>query len=298
MRCVTCDADVSLDGPWPPHRDGARRCGQCGRVYPVRSGIVMLGERPTNDMPDDFYDLLAEIEPRHFWFGARNRFILSVLREVTGQRASMTVLDVGCGTGFVTAAIERAGMAVCGIDMHEVGLSFARPRMRGPLVCATAMSLPFRDQFDVAMLCDVIEHCPDDVAVLRNARGAVRPGGAILITVPAHHVLWTTVDDISGHKRRYDASMLRAAIEEAGLGVRLIRYFNSLLLPIQLLQRLGMREQPTATYEDRERIARQSLTLPPAPLNRLLADLLSADLLVSRLPMTVGTSLIAVAERR
>ena len=297
MDCVACGRPVPL--PNDATTDGAAplACPSCGRQYARRGGIILLGERPTDDMPDDFYDILAETEPRHFWFGARNRLILATMRHALGPLAGRTVLDVGCGTGFVTAALERSGMRVVGIDMHEVGLQFARPRMRGPLICATATTLPFRDQFEVAMLCDVIEHCPDDVLVLRDTSRAIRPGGSIVVTVPAHQALWTSVDDISGHKRRYDARMLRAAIERAGLRVRLVRYFNSLLLPIQLAQRLTMRKHPTSTYADRERIARQSLTLPPAPANRLLAKAMGLDVLLSRLPVTVGSSLIAVAER-
>lgn len=297
MDCVTCGRPVPLPADATVDGDPALGCPACGHEYRRRGGIILLGERPTDDMPDDFYDILAETEPRHFWFGARNRLILATMRSALGTLAGRTVLDVGCGTGFVTAALERAGMRAVGIDMHEVGLGFARPRMRGPLICATATTLPFRDQFEVAMLCDVIEHTPDDALVLRDTGRAIRPGGSIVVTVPAHQALWTSVDDISGHKRRYDAAMLRDAIERAGLKVRLVRYFNSLLLPIQLAQRLRMTAHPTATYEDRERIARQSLTLPPAPANRILAKALELDVLLSRLPVTVGSSLIAIAQR-
>jgi 2-polyprenyl-3-methyl-5-hydroxy-6-metoxy-1,4-benzoquinol methylase len=297
MRCVACAAPIALPTWQPGQVDEPLCCDRCGHSYPVRGGIVLLEERPTDDMPDDFYDILAEAEPRHFWFGARNRLIVSTLREVLGPLGGRTMLDVGCGTGFVMAAVERAGVRVCGIDMHEAGLTFARPRMRGPLLCTTTTTLPFQEQFDAACLCDVIEHCPDDVVVLRDTARVLRPGGSILVTVPAHQALWTTVDDISGHKRRYNVRMLAGAIEAAGLRVRLVRYFNALLLPIQVLQRLTVRSLPTGTLEERERIARGSLTLPPPLFNRALAALLRTDLLLSRLPVTIGTSLIAVAER-
>ena len=297
MDCVACGRPVPLPQYDGTDGDAPLACPGCGHRYARRGGIVLVEDRPTDDMPDDFYDILAETEPRHFWFGTRNKLILATMRAALGPLAGRTVLDVGCGTGFVTSALERAGMRAVGIDMHEVGLRFARPRMRGPLLCATATTLPFKDQFDVAMLCDVIEHCPDDVVVLRDTGRAIRPGGSVVVTVPAHQALWTSVDDISGHKRRYDAAMLRAAIERAGLHVRLVRYFNALLLPIQVAQRLGMRKQATVTYADRERIARQSLTIPPAPINRLLAAATGADVLLSRLPVTAGSSLIAIARR-
>src|SRR5205085_2027009 len=121
-----------------------------------------------DDYPDEAYALLAAVERKHFWFKQRNRLILSTLREAIGQLAGRSALDVGCGTGFVTAAIEGSGMMTCGIDMHLGGLRYARPRVRGPLMCTGATAMPFVSTFDVALLCDVIEHAADDVAVLRD----------------------------------------------------------------------------------------------------------------------------------
>ena len=146
----------------------------------------MLGHSADpDDYPEDLSSLLAEVEPRHFWFGERNRLIVSTMREALGELTGRTVLDVGCGTGFVTAALERAGMATCGLDMNLAGLRHARRRTSGPLLCQDAARVPFSEQFDVAMLCDVIEHTPDDGAVLSAAIGALRPRGALVVTVPA-----------------------------------------------------------------------------------------------------------------
>lgn len=258
----------------------------------------MLGHSADpDDYPEDFHGLLAEVEPRHFWFGERNRLILATMREAIGPLAGRSVLDVGCGTGFVTAALERAGMAACGLDMNLAGLRYARRRMRGPLLCQDAARVPFSEQFDVAMLCDVIEHTPDDRAVLREASRALQPGGRLVVTVPAHPTLWTSLDDASGHKRRYTPRSLVQAMRDTGLRVGLVRPFNTLLLPALALQRQALKRRPTATAEQRLALVRESLRVPPRPLNDVMRLAMRADLWLSRLPGSVGASLIAVGRR-
>jgi 2-polyprenyl-3-methyl-5-hydroxy-6-metoxy-1,4-benzoquinol methylase len=247
------------------------------------------------DYPASVYALLSEVEPKHFWFGERNRLILSTMREVLRSLDSRTVVDIGCGTGFVTAALERAGMRTCGLEAHMGGLRVARTRIRGPLICETAMRIPFSSQFDAAMLCDVIEHTPDDVAVLRAARASVRPGGIVVVTVPAHQWLWSPLDDVSGHKRRYSRQSLIHAMSNAGLRVRLARYFNSLLLPAQIAQRLIA--SPRGRHPDRLTLLQRGLTPPSEPWNSLMRIAMRADLALSRAPLTFGASLIAIGIR-
>ena len=273
-------------------------CAGCSRAYTWQDGVLILGESADpDDYPEELHALLAEVEPQHFWFGERNRLILSTMREVLGQLAGRAVLDIGCGTGFVTAALERAGMDTWGLDMNLAGLRHARVRVRGPLLCEDAARVPFTGQFDVSMLCDVIEHTPDDGVVLREAVHALKPGGAVVVTVPAHPFLWSTLDDASGHKRRYTRATLASAMAEAGLRVRVVRYFNTVLFPVQVLQRLLMRGRPAQTPEARLAIVRDALRVPPPLQNGILRLAMSADLALSRLPKTAGTSLIAIGAR-
>ena len=275
-------------------------CPTCGVSQAETDGgiLVMPGPRePTleEDYPAAVYALLSEVEPKHFWFGERNRLILSTMREALQSLKARTVVDIGCGTGFVTAALERAGMQTCGLEAHIGGLRIARTRVCGPLLCETAMRIPFSSQFDAAMLCDVIEHTPDDVAVLRAATAAVRPGGIVVVTVPAHQWLWSPLDDVSGHKRRYSRRSLMHAMRQAGLRVRLARYFNTLLLPAQIAQRLmaSAREQ----HLDRLTLLRRGLTPPREPVNTLMRVAMRADLALSCAPLTFGASLIAIGVR-
>lgn len=245
------------------------------------------------DYPGDVYSLLAEIEPYHFWFSGRNAVITALLRRSIGPLAEHKVLDIGCGTGFVLAALEQAGMEVCGLDMHLSGLRYARQRAEGLLFCQSATRIPFAKQFDVVTLCDVIEHTPDDSAVLREAQRALKKNGVVLVTVPANPNLWTKVDEASGHKRRYTKQTLRQAMERAGLCITTVRYFNILLLPLQRLQR-QLQARASKVGEDSLEIFRRSLRVPPSPFNQLFRLAMAADIPLSRLPFPFGASLIAI----
>jgi len=253
----------------------------------------VLGQESYEDYADQFHELIAEVEARHFWFAARRRVIVTALRRVMGELRCRTVLDVGCGTGFVLAALEEAGMVGCGLDASLAGLRKARRRVRCPLVCATPGDVPFQGQFDAVTVCDVIEHVPDDVSLLREAARAVRDDGVVLVTVPAGPSLWTTVDAVSGHKRRYTRSSLLDTLRAAGLRPDHVAYFNRALYPVQLMQRLAA-SRPRA-HMDRMGLLRRALAVPAAPLNALLHVISWVDAELERVPLPFGTSLIAVA---
>lgn len=294
--CTACDAEV----PVPSYQgEPPVACPSCGHRYGWQDGVLMLGtSRDPDSYPEELHALLAAIEPRHFWFRERNRLILSTMAEVLGSPRGLSVLDVGCGTGYVTGALEAAGCEIWGLDMNQAGLKHARARMRGPLLCQDAARVPFRDAFEVALLCDVIEHTSDDRAVLRETRGALRPGGLVVVTVPAHTWLWTPVDDASGHYRRYTVPQVRRALWDAGFDVVLARYFNSLLLPFQALQRLVTRGTPLDSPAARLALVERALTVPPAPLNAVLGLIAGADPLLARLPVSFGASIIALGRVR
>jgi SAM-dependent methyltransferase len=287
VLCTVCGGPVAMPAR---ARVAPLACPSCGKQYGWRDGILMLGEpRDPDSYPEDLHALLAAVEPRHFWFHQRNRLIVSTLREVVGDLTGRDVLDVGCGTGFVLAALEAAGCLGWGLDMNEVGLRHARKRVTGPLICEDAARVPFAGQFRTALLCDVLEHVSDDRAVLLETRQALRPDGVLLVTVPAHRWLWTPLDDASGHRRRYTRRSLVQALRGAGFSPVLVRYFNSLLVPIQLLQRRLLGDRPAASEDERLDLIRRALRV-----NHLLGAAMSADLVLSRLPWTFGSSIVAV----
>ena len=136
------------------------------------------------------FSALFEVENRHFWFGARNIALKTVIEGLTAQlEHGYRVLEVGCGTGNTLCMLEAAcpgANLVIGMDPFDEGLQFARRRTCLPLVRGRVEDAPFRARFDLVGMFDVLEHLEDDAAALRRVRALVKPDGFLVVTVPAH----------------------------------------------------------------------------------------------------------------
>src|SRR2546428_2968780 len=177
---------------------------------------------------------------RHGWFRGRLGGLPGILRRVLPP-GHARLLELGCGTGNVLAALAEFGEAV-GMETHPdlaaaaraAGLDVRTGRLPDDLVVPPGWA-------DAVLLLDVIEHLDADVAALETARRALRPGGLLVITVPAYRWLWSGHDVALGHRRRYTTRGLSPAGEPAGLSVVHPSYFNTLLFPAAALTRAWKR---------------------------------------------------------
>ena len=187
---------------------------------------------------DQFAPLFAA-EDRHFWFRSRNRCIAAALRSLPGFATIRDVLEVGCGTGVVLAELQRLFPAgrVIGMDLFAEGLEFARRRFSGPLIQGDVFQYEFDRLFEVIGAFDVIEHLDDDGKILQRFRQQLKPGGHLIVTVPAHMVLWSYFDEVAHHRRRYTGAELRGKLTAAGFEVRLVTQFMSILYPLMWIKR-------------------------------------------------------------
>lgn len=242
---------------------------------------------------DEDFARLAATEDASFWFRGRNALLVDTLRREFPL--ARRFLEVGCGNGYVLAAVARArpGIEVAGSDLSAAGLEHARRRVPEALLLrADARALPFEREFDVAGAFDVIEHVAEDEAVLVALRRAVRPGGGVIVTVPQHRWLWSETDRYSGHERRYGRRELAAKLERAGLRLRWTSSFVTLLLPLMAASRGWQALSPKPYDPGRE-------LRGAGRLDGLLEQAIRAEARAIgrgvRLP--AGGSLLAVAER-
>ena len=252
---------------------------------------------------DQFAPLFAA-EDRHFWFRSRNRCIAAALRALPDFAAIHKVLEVGCGTGVVLAELQRIFPAghVVGMDLFEEGLGFARRRFHGPLIQGDVLRYEFAEPFDLIGAFDVIEHLDDDSAILQRLWQQLRPGGYLMVTVPAHPGLWSYFDEVAHHRRRYTRTELREKLTAASFEPTYVTEFMSaLFLPMWLKRRLvGERLRPLdhASADERQTAVESDLKINPFA-NWLLETMLRPEsLLIARgLHLPLGTSLLAVARR-
>ena len=224
----------------------------------------------------------------HWYFRGRLAVIRGALGRVLPSRP-LRLLEIGCGTGNILAALTELGEAV-GMEANDTLLTVARAAgldarqgaLPDDLVVAPGWA-------DVVLLLDVIEHLDDDLAGLRAARRALGEGGRLVVTVPAYTWLWSGHDVALGHRRRYTPARLRRVVGAAGYRVTHLGYFNSLLFPAIVSIRLWKR----LWGDDRHDLRRPSPALN-AFLERLFA--LERHVVPTR-GLPFGASLLLVARR-
>jgi SAM-dependent methyltransferase len=250
------------------------------------------GHTAPGGFDEESFQHLPEAEEKSFWFRSRNSLIVWALQRYFPRARSM--LEVGCGTGFVLAGVRKAfpEMRLVGGELYRAGLAVAAQRVPdAELLELDARDLAFDGEFDVVGAFDVLEHIAEDALALREMHSALRPGGGLLVTVPQHPRLWSAVDEYSQHVRRYTRADLLEKVREAGFDIVRWTSFVSLLLPLLAASRLRFRGakafDPLSEYRS------------PAFVDSALGWVLAAEraLIKSGLPLPAGGSLLVVARR-
>lgn len=237
-------------------------------------------------MDEALWDAIAHVERRHWWFAGRREIVAGALERRLPSGAS--VLDIGCGTGFV---VERLGASfdAWGLEPDAGVRSRASSAIASRILTGSTddLSALAGRRFDAVLLLDVIEHVDDDAAALRGAARAVADGGLLLVTVPAHPWLWSEHDVMNAHRRRYTRATLRHALEAAGLAPLHLTHFNTRLFPLALAHRLG-----------RHRDTLAALRVPAGWANRALQRVFAGEAATIDRGYPFGLSLLALARPR
>lgn len=242
-------------------------------------------------MEASVYEAEFENESTHWWFVQR-RNLFARLLDPGLKPDSARILDVGTSTGTNLRLLTDLGFShVVGVELNPSAAEFARQKTGVEVLVADSTALPFEDcEFDCVFATDVIEHIEDDEAALKELARVLRPGGKLIITVPAFMSLWGLQDDLSHHHRRYRIRQLRRIIDGAKLTVDESFYFNFLLFPAVFLVRRLMRLFPLKIRSEGD--------LNTGGLNFLLSAVFNLDCrLARRLRIPFGVSACAVCSR-
>lgn len=229
---------------------------------------------------------LARMEGNHFWFAGRDLLVRCLLDRHPVEPDAV-VIDLGSGTGRFARRLADEGRTVLAIDRSP-----GQDGPSGATVAADGEQLPLADASVGTVLArDVLEHI-DDVAALRECARVLRPGGLLVVLVPAWPGLWSDRDERAGHLRRYRSRGLRELVESAGFVVSETRGYQFLLLPAVAATRVASRHWGPRSVDREE--------TPPAWLNRLLTSVNTWEAGLARRRWTsppTGSSLVLVARR-
>ena len=242
-------------------------------------------------MESNYYRVLHEIQERHWWYVARRRILSAVIEQLFNAGLPDGVLyDLGCGVGANLPLLERFGRTQ-GVDSAPEAIAFCAERGLHNVTLQDLDSLSGLQEgsASLVLLADVIEHLDDEAPCLSAAYRLLKPGGAIVITVPAFMFLWSAADDINHHRRRYTEPQLRALVSR-WFELERSTYFNTFLFGSVLAGRILQRVL--------SRSGQDEARLPSPFLNSVLTKVFGAETpLVARAYLPFGVSVLCVARK-
>lgn len=236
------------------------------------------------------YERMYRLEDSLWWYRGLHARVLAAARRCLDGVSDGRILDAGCGTGAMAARLSQLGK-VTALDVSPVAVSFAARRSLTRLAQGSVTRLPVRDEaFDLVLSLDVLCHgAVEDVdqAMGEMAR-VLRPGGHMILNLPAYPFLCSAHDRGVFNTRRFTFRQARDIIRRPGLEPRELRFWNSLLFPAAALQRL-LRRHGEATSD---------LVAPPSWVNALLDRTLAAEAALTRgAALPFGLSIFAVGRK-
>lgn len=239
-------------------------------------------------MRSDLYKDLYVQEEKHWWHISKRNVVERMLCSFLSKKKKIQILDVGCGAGKNMDMLSRFGK-VWGLDKSKTALSFCRKRGFRQLAIGKAADTGFPNVFfDVITMLDLLEHT-DENTTLREAHRILKPGGIMIITVPAYQWLWSAWDEVLKHKKRYTKRSLETILKHHKFTIVRSSYMYSfLVLPVFIFRR----------FKSQKKSYNSDFSSNPSLINFLSTVLSNTErYFIMRGWIPFGTSLILVCKK-
>lgn len=271
------------------------------------SGIRLppiLVQHRDEEYQESGFETLHDMQERHFWYRGRHRFLLAAVnRYLPKDERQLSAIDLGGGAGGWVRYLAQhrpngfAPLALADSSMVALTLAGSVLPHGAQRYQIDLMQLHMHEQWDAAFLLDVIEHLPDDLQAMQQAREALRPGGHLFVTTPAFPQFWSYNDEMANHLRRYRHSDFARLAKQSGLALCDARYFMFFLSPLYLLSRMKPSLAKMTAEQKKEVILKQH-GVPSAPVNSLLSAIFAAETPIGHwLRFPWGTSILGVFKK-
>ena len=243
-------------------------------------------------MKGDFENLYHEVEKTNFWFKARRKYILDILKNYP---KNMAVLDIGCSSGILLNELKDIGFEagnLYGVDISEKAINNCRANGIANAFVMDAQDIQLDRKFDIIIASDCLEHLEDDRKALANWADLLKPNGILLVFVPAFKALWSEHDEVNMHFRRYVREDLEKKIKASGLEIEKSSYWNLFLFFPVFLVRLLSRLQSKRKQNDAGDL------IKPGIFNNVLFNLINFEnKLLKYINFPIGVSTFCITRK-
>ena len=187
-------------------------------------------------MENYLYSLFYQQENKHWWFIGRRKLIHKLIKLYLPHSKPLTVLDIGCGAGKLTEELAKYGKVI-GIDNAKEAINFCKQKGLRNITESSIEDYQTNEQFDCVIALDVLEHCKNDIEIIKKMRDILKTAGIAIIFVPALKIFWGKWDIVNHHFRRYNYGELANKFRGAGFEILAQSYFNFFLAPLIFIAR-------------------------------------------------------------
>jgi len=271
-------------------------CKKCGKKVKYQNGNLefFISNEQSSYYPKGGIENLSQANKNYFWFRIRTKLILFLLKRFCDKRKDF--IEIGPGNCRMASTLIKFGYDVSVADIFKESLGIAEKMGIKKRYLMDINDTPFREHFDIVGLFDVIEHIGDDFSAMKNINIMLKNNGMVFLTVPAHDWLWSRIDTISDHKRRYTLKRIRKILEKNGFEIIYASHFFVSILPLLFLRKIL---NPDNSNEIGKKELKKNFFYMPYIINNILYYISFFELfLLKFFHFPFGGSIVAVGRKK